>query len=65
MPQPGPQQIADALIQQTVQHLITLLEAFHPMLPPGQAMEALSDGYRIRIEQRVVIANNQLVVPQG
>ncbi len=65
MPEPRPQQIADALIQQTVQHLVTLLEAYRPMLPPGQAMEALSDGYRIRIEQRVVIANNHLVIPQG
>lgn len=65
MPEPRPQQIADALIQQTVQHLVTLLEAFRPMLPPGQAMEAVSDGYRVRIEQRVVIANNQLIVPQG
>lgn len=65
MTAPRPQQIADALIQQTVQHLVTLLEAYRPMLPPGQAMEAVSDSYRIRIEQRVVIANNQLVVPQG
>ena len=65
MPEPRPQQIADALIQQTVQHLVTLLEAYRPMLPPGQAMEAVSDSYRIRIEQRVVIANSQLVVPQG
>lgn len=61
----GQHRIPDVLLNQTVQHLLTLLEAYRPILPAGQAMEAVSDGYRIKIEQRVVIANSQLVVPQG
>lgn len=57
--------LPDLLIAQTMQHLATMVEAFGPNIPPGQAMAIMTDRYRISIQPRLIITPTGLATPQG
>lgn len=64
-PQNGTPSLPDLLISQTLQHLATMVEAFGPNIPPGQAMAITTDRYRISIQPRLIITPTGLATPQG